>query len=143
MNRPALAPVPDCPDKKQPPDAEDTTGIAGTVLNHRLNTARAPRPVYHWPSQGLQDEPINDRTCTMTNKMMLMATARAEALFASSLLTGSRPGRHEATTMINATVRRCRGVRGCAAEMAGAFGDCPEAAVRRMRWAREVALTLG
>ena len=78
----------------------------------------------------------------MTDKMMLMNTARAEALFASTLPTGSRPGRQEATTMINATVRRCRGVRGCAVEMAGAFGDCPEAAVRRMRWAREVALTL-
>ncbi len=45
--------------------------------------------------------------------------------------------------MINASVRRYGGVRGCAAEMAGAFGDCPEAAVRRMRWACEVALTLG
>jgi hypothetical protein len=78
----------------------------------------------------------------MTNKMMLMTTARAEALFASTLLTGSRPGLQEATTMINAAVRRYRGVRGCAAEMAGAFGDCPEAAVRRMRWACEIALTL-
>jgi hypothetical protein len=78
----------------------------------------------------------------MTEKTMLMTTARAEALFASTLLTGSRPGRQEATTMINAAVRRNRGVRGCAAEMAGAFGDHPEAAVRRMRWACEVALTL-
>ena len=78
----------------------------------------------------------------MTNKTMLMTTARAEALFASTLLTGSRPGRQEATTMIHASVRRYRGVRGCAAEMAGAFGDYPEAAVRRMRWACEVALTL-
>ena len=78
----------------------------------------------------------------MTNKMVLTTTARAEALFASTLPTGSRPDLREATTMINATVRRCRGVRGCAVEMAGAFGDSPEAAVRRMRWAREVALTL-
>ena len=44
--------------------------------------------------------------------------------------------------MITTTVRRCRGVRGCAAEMAGAFGDSPEAAVRRMRWARQLTLTL-
>jgi hypothetical protein len=78
----------------------------------------------------------------MTNKMMLMTTARAEALFASTLLTGSRPGLQEATTMINAAVRRYHGVRGCAVEMAGAFGDSPEAAVRRMRWACEVTLTL-
>jgi hypothetical protein len=78
----------------------------------------------------------------MSITMMLMTTARAEALFASSLPTGSRPGLQEATNMINATVRRCGGVRGCAAEMAGAFGDCPEAAARRMRWACEVALTL-
>ena len=79
----------------------------------------------------------------MSDKMMmLMTTARAEALFASALVTGSSPDRQEATNMINATVRRCRGVRGCAAEMAGAFGDYPEAAVRRMRWACEIALTL-
>ena len=71
-----------------------------------------------------------------------MTTARAEALFASTLRTGSSPGLPEAKNMIGATVRRCRGVRGCAAEMAGAFGDCPEAAVRRMRWACDVALTL-
>ena len=71
-----------------------------------------------------------------------MATARAEALFASTLPTGSTPGLREATTMITTTVRRCRGVRGCAVEMAGAFADSPEAAVRRMRWAREIALTL-
>ena len=74
--------------------------------------------------------------------MLPTTTARAEALFASTLLTGSRPGRREATTIISATVRRYCGVRGCAAEMAGAFGDCPEAAAQRMRWACEVALTI-
>jgi hypothetical protein len=78
----------------------------------------------------------------MTHTMRLIATARAEALFASTLPTGSTPGLREATTMITTAVRRCSGVRGCAVEMAGAFGDSPEAAVRRMRWAREVALTL-
>ena len=78
----------------------------------------------------------------MTNTIRLIATARAEALFASTLPTGSTPDLREATTMITTTVRRCSGVRGCAVEMAGAFGDSPEAAVRRMRWAREVALTL-
>jgi hypothetical protein len=72
----------------------------------------------------------------------LMTTARAEVLFASTLPTGSSPGLHEATHMINATVRRFGGVRGCAVEMAGAFGDCPETAVRRMRWASTVALAL-
>jgi hypothetical protein len=78
----------------------------------------------------------------MTTTIRLIDTARAEALFASTLPTGSTPGQREATTMITTTVRRCSGVRGCAAEMAGAFGDSPEAAVRRMRWAREIALTL-
>ena len=78
----------------------------------------------------------------MTTTIRLIDTARAEALFASTLPTGSTPGRREATTMITTTVRRCSGVRGCAAEMAGAVGDSPEAAVRRMRWARKIALTL-
>jgi hypothetical protein len=71
-----------------------------------------------------------------------IATARAEALFASSLLTGSRPNRAEATHAITTAVRRHGGVRGCATEMAGTYGDRPELAARRMRWARQVVYAL-
>lgn len=71
-----------------------------------------------------------------------IATARAEALFASGLPTDSRPNRAEATHAITTAVHRHGGVRGCAIEMAGAYGDRPESAARRMRWARRVGYAL-
>ncbi|MEU4689835.1 hypothetical protein [Actinoplanes sp. NPDC023714] len=74
----------------------------------------------------------------MTTHTMIDA-ARAEALFASILPTGSLPGAAETTTAIRSAVRRYGGVRGCAAEMAHAYGEHPETAARRMRWARGLA----
>jgi hypothetical protein len=68
----------------------------------------------------------------------MIAVARAEALFASDIATGSRPDLQEASSAITTTVHRYGGVRGCAVQMAGAFADLPETAVVRMRWARGV-----
>jgi hypothetical protein len=70
--------------------------------------------------------------------MELLATARAEALFASGLSECSRPTRQQAADAIGWAVRMYGGVRGCAAELAGAYGDYPDAAMVRMRWARRV-----
>jgi hypothetical protein len=66
-----------------------------------------------------------------------LAAARAEALFTSSLATGTRPTH----TMVDRAVRvavREYGLRGCAAHVATEYGDHPELAVPRMRWARDV-----
>ena len=38
--------------------------------------------------------------------------------------------------------RKTDGIRGCAARMAQEFGDHPEAACDRMRWARQVVAGL-
>jgi hypothetical protein len=78
----------------------------------------------------------------MTPPVSIIAAARAEALFASTLATGSTPDAGQATQAIRTTVRAHGGVRGCAAEMAAAFGDHPDTAVQRMRWARVVVQTL-
>jgi hypothetical protein len=72
----------------------------------------------------------------------LITSARAEALFTSDLPTGSRPTQGQATTAIQHSVHDRHGVRGCAVEVAGAYGDHPEAAVGRMRWALDVAVQL-
>lgn len=71
-----------------------------------------------------------------------MTAARAEALFASTARTGQRLGRDEMATVIRDAVRRYGGVRGCAAQMAFAYGDHPEAAAARMRWARRCVLEI-
>src|SRR2546430_3756029 len=55
---------------------------------------------------------------------------RAEALFVSSLL----PADDQVRATVATTLRRF-GIRGCAALVAGEFGDHPETAVDRMAWA--------
>jgi len=68
----------------------------------------------------------------------LINAARAEALFASGLSMGSRPTDADVAAAIRHAVRRYGGVRGCAGEVAAAYGDHPETAAPRMRWARQV-----
>jgi hypothetical protein len=62
---------------------------------------------------------------------------RSEALFASALQPSDQPTPAQVRAAITVTVRRL-GTHGCAARMAQEFGDEPQAAVNRMRWARQV-----
>jgi len=64
-----------------------------------------------------------------------LLSARAAALFASDLPTGSRLTQSDVDATIAASVRACGGTRGCVAIMAAAYGDYPETAAPRMRWA--------
>jgi sugar (pentulose or hexulose) kinase len=70
-----------------------------------------------------------------------LLAARAAALFASHLPAGSRPSPLVVGTAIAGAVRQYGGTRGCVAQMAAAYGDYPETAAARMRWAREVVET--
>ena len=63
-----------------------------------------------------------------------LLAARAAALFASDLPTGSRPSRRAVEAATAAAIRACGGTRGCVATMAAAYGDYPETAAPRMRW---------
>jgi hypothetical protein len=58
----------------------------------------------------------------------------AEALFASTLQASQEPGPDEVREAVTTTLRRF-GITGCVARLATEFGDRPEAAARRMRWA--------
>jgi len=60
--------------------------------------------------------------------------ARAEALFASPLQSSESPNPDQVRRAVATTLRRLR-IRGCAAQVAGEFGDHPDAAVARMTWA--------
>jgi|SRR5215469_7285079 len=62
----------------------------------------------------------------------------AEALFASVLQRSDRPSPGQVRKAVAAAVRAYGG-RGCAELVAQEFGDHPETAVERMRWARAVA----
>jgi hypothetical protein len=59
---------------------------------------------------------------------------RAEALFVSNLQSSQLPGAEEVRATVARTLRLV-GVHGCAAAVAGEFGDHPETAVDRMAWA--------
>jgi hypothetical protein len=71
----------------------------------------------------------------MTTKATPLTAARTEALFTSQLSTGSHPAYDLVEEAIRLAVRAHGGVRGCAADVAAEYGDHPEIAVPRMRWA--------
>jgi hypothetical protein len=62
--------------------------------------------------------------------------ARADALFASVLQISDAPSAVQVRQAIDAATNTL-GDRGCVARVAQEFGEHPEAAVTRMRWARE------
>jgi len=74
----------------------------------------------------------------MNSSIGLLAAARAEALFTSDLPAGREPTRSEVAEAIRQAVRAHGGTRGCAGEVAAAYGNHPETAAPRMRWARTV-----
>jgi hypothetical protein len=68
-----------------------------------------------------------------------IGTVRADALFASALQRSDEPTPAQVDEAIAAAVRSF-GARGCAALVAQAYGEHPETAVERMRWARATVL---
>jgi hypothetical protein len=67
-----------------------------------------------------------------------VTAARAAALFVSDLSAADRPTRAQAELAILRSIRAHGGSRGCIAEMAAYYGDCPELAAKLV-WARTVA----
>jgi hypothetical protein len=62
----------------------------------------------------------------------------AEALFASMLQSSESPTADQVRRAVSATLRRL-GVNGCAALLAGEFGEHPDSAAARMTWALRTA----
>jgi hypothetical protein len=65
-----------------------------------------------------------------------ISAIRADALFVSALQRCEHPSTGEVRQAVAAAVRAF-GEHGCAERMAQEFGDHPEIAIIRMRWARE------
>jgi hypothetical protein len=66
------------------------------------------------------------------------SAARADAVFVSGLQRRDEPSAGEVKRAVTAAIRAF-GCSGCAGRVAQEFGDHPETAVIRMRWARGVA----
>lgn len=67
-----------------------------------------------------------------------LITARAAALFASDLPHQSRPSQAAVEATVSGALTACGGIDGCLGVLAAAYGDHPETAAPRMRWARQV-----
>jgi len=67
-----------------------------------------------------------------------VGTLRADAVFASWLQRGDEPSAGQVRQAVAAAIAAF-GYPGCAERVAQEFGDHPETAVIRMRWARAVA----
>jgi hypothetical protein len=65
-----------------------------------------------------------------------IGAARADALFVSALQRSEQPGAGPVRPALATTLRRF-GDRGCTEQVAQEFGEHPELAVARMRWARK------
>ena len=66
-----------------------------------------------------------------------MNGVRCQALFSSGLQPSDAPTAAMVATAISRAVQQF-GTGGCASRMAQDFGDHPDAAARRMRWARQL-----
>lgn len=66
---------------------------------------------------------------------------RAEALFLSTLQPSGSPSPDQIRRAVAAMLRRL-GVGGCAAQVAGEFGDHPDTAAGRMSWALATVSTV-
>jgi hypothetical protein len=71
-----------------------------------------------------------------------LTAARAAALFVSNLSTSDRLTDADVEAAIKHSLRIHGGIRGCAADVAASYGDYPELAAPRMRWARSVVENL-
>ena len=71
----------------------------------------------------------------------MTGTIEAEALFASDLQPSEFPTVEQVTSAIDVSLRMRGGAEGCAAVVAAEYGDHPETAALRMRWALSLAAT--
>jgi hypothetical protein len=69
----------------------------------------------------------------------MRSTGIAEALFASSLQPSEHPTVEQVTAAVRDSLRRHGGEHGCASVCAAEYGQHPDAAPKRMRWALALA----
>ena len=72
-----------------------------------------------------------------TTSHLSISTARADALFVSALQRSQQPSATQVRDAIATAIREF-GARGCATRVAQEYGEHPELAAPRMRWARAV-----
>jgi hypothetical protein len=72
-----------------------------------------------------------------TMNHLSISAVRTDALFVSALQRSEEPSASQVRQAVTAAVRQFGG-RGCAGRVAQEFGEHPETAAARMRWARRL-----
>jgi hypothetical protein len=72
----------------------------------------------------------------------MLSLARAQALAVSAISAAEGLDRASVDAAVRATVRALGGVDGCVAALAREFGERPETAPLRMRWAKQAVSSL-
>jgi hypothetical protein len=78
----------------------------------------------------------------VTTSVLTAANVQAEALFASFLQPSEAPTVEQVAAAIAGSLRSYGGEAGCAAVVAAEYGEHPDTAVARMRWALALVLLL-
>jgi len=110
---------------------------SGRRLTYVELPAQSQRVAHGLPSAWPHLLPRHERV-SMARKIDLR-TVRADALFTSDLSARCRHSDAEITAAIGRAIRSHGGVGGCAGAVAAAYGEHPETAAPRMRWARAAA----
>jgi len=132
-------------DQPQVPFAGDQHPVEALAASGTGRAGRAHRQRI-WPpiqSSAAGQRELRWCRCQTTATPQLAVTplnvleAQCEALFASALQPSDAPTADMAAEAINRTVQKL-GIDGCIGRMAQEFGDHPDAAAERMRWARQL-----
>jgi hypothetical protein len=105
---------------------------AGSAGHHRL---RLGGTGFH-PARSGRSAPQAQLPSPLAGQLL---AASAEALFTSHLSAWREYTAIEVAAAIRHAISTRGGIRGCAGEVAAAYGADPETAARRMRWARAVS----
>ena len=92
----------------------------------------------HEPARGSHIYAARFERVATAAEVQSALSARAEALFTSYLSAQRDYTTIEVAAAIRQAIGAHRGIRGCAGEVAAAYGERPETAASRMRWARAV-----
>ncbi|GIF13377.1 hypothetical protein Ate01nite_34090 [Actinoplanes teichomyceticus] len=124
-------------DTEQTPQAVTERPIlpAGTCSVPVTATVSSGFPQGAGPARGAAPPVSHRATRAGRPRRTLLTAARSEALFASDLSAAEHHSRAQIDAAIRHAVRAYGGTRGCAGEVAQAYGDHPETAVQRMCWA--------
>jgi hypothetical protein len=118
---------------RQPAPLEPAPALtAGTAQHHRLRPGGISLPPARFGRSATQAQSPSP----LAGQLL---AASAEALFTSHLSARREYTAIEVAAAIRHAISTHGGIRGCAGEVAAAYGEDPETAARRMRWARAVS----